>query len=344
MKKYHLSRVAAAVLSLLLLLLPVLTACSDQVLNPDGTVGTTGTKETSVLVIETEPETETKAPAITISDESDADPYAGEPHVLCADFLKTGSSDAILLRIDGKTLLVDTGETDDAALIKNALRSAGVERIDVLIFTHYDNDHIGAAVQILNDFPVGDVYMPDYVRSSSLYRKLSDKLAVLTDTGIHRLHDEDVELTLGSASIWINATGLPGHEAGVTVGADENNPDTKENDFSLITSVTFGSVSLLLCGDAERARMGEFNAKAAARGIRRYSLIKIPHHGASADKELLSAIDTFLPRFCVVCADSAETVQKPLETKMKSVGAGRYYTCDGTVRFATNGTSMTVSR
>ena len=337
----------------LLLLLSALAGCSDQVLNPDGTIGTAGGKGTSVLELNTDPiqtpdgdstlrlETESTAPIISI-DDPDGDPYAQDPHAMYVDFLNTGSSDAILLRMDGKVILVDTGESDDATTIRNTLKKYGITTIDILIITHYDNDHIGAAVSVLDAYPVGTVYMPDYIRSSSLYRKLTEKLDALTGTEIRRLYNEHVDLDLGYGKLWINATALAGYEAGVTVGSDENNPDTEENNFSLITSVTFGNVSLLLAGDAERLRMEEFNALAAERGIVKYSLIKIPHHGVSADKELLSALDRFLPRYCVVCTDSASSVDKSLETKMKAVGAGRYYTCDGTVLFSTNGSTMTV--
>ncbi|UKI13072.1 MAG: MBL fold metallo-hydrolase [Oscillospiraceae bacterium] len=77
------------------------------------------------------------------------DPYAGAAHRLYVDFLSVGKADCILLRMDDRVILIDTGEKADAALIRRTLDGYGIRRIDCLILTHYDNDHIGAAAAVL---------------------------------------------------------------------------------------------------------------------------------------------------------------------------------------------------
>lgn len=376
-------------------LLLCLSACSDAILNPDGSISYAGTMtlageqptaggDTSsttpaeptagttndILTLapqptasesepetnmetetETEPETETEtetASTLVIRPSGDlsGDPFPNAEHTLYADFLDTGKSDCILLRMDDKVILVDTGEKDDATRIKQTLDGYGITHIDYLIFTHFDNDHIGSAETVLGQYTVGEVYMPDYVRDSKLYRKLNSALtrAAGQGTTVHRLYAQDVELDLDYGQIWINATGLSGYEPGQTLGADEDNVDTDENNFSLITAVTFGDQTMILCGDAEGERMAEYLPLATSRGITSCTLLKIPHHGSSADKGLLDAVRAWKPRYCVVCVDDAQNVIGAIVTNMKSVGAGRYYTSDGCVSFSTDGTGALVTQ
>ena len=52
------------------------------------------------------------------------------------------------------------------------------------------------------------------------------------------------------------------------------------------------------------------------------------------------------PRYCVVCTDDATQIQAQLVTDMTNIcGEGNWYkTCNGTVRFSTNGTDITVEQ
>lgn len=323
----------ALVAGVLFLCLGGMTACSDQVL---------GETPETVSVGHTPKETEDSLhlggeTSGSIGLPSVGDPYADAPHVLYAHFLDTGKSDAILLRLDDTVILMDTGETDDYPAIDAALKTYGITAIDYLIITHFDNDHIGTAATVLKNYPVGEVYMPDYVRDSRLYRTMVDVLDnILTDTAVHRV-TEDVTIELDYGSVRINPTHL--YENGLTLGSDGEGT-VQENNFSLVTVVEFGEVKLLLTGDAEEDRMAEFNALGETAD---YDLIKTPHHG-SYYKSFGATLDAAKPRYCVVCTDSTDFVEASLVTKMRSVAAAAYYTCNGAVTFTTDGQSMVLTQ
>ncbi len=57
-----------------------------------------------------------------------------------------GQGDATLLRSAGRTALVDTG--DDDARLTACLALLGVDRIDLLVLTHFDRDHVGAVASV----------------------------------------------------------------------------------------------------------------------------------------------------------------------------------------------------
>ena len=60
------------------------------------------------------------------------------------DILDTGKSDCIIVCMDGVTVVNDAADEDDFDSICAALERRGVQRIDYLVLSHYDKDHIGS--------------------------------------------------------------------------------------------------------------------------------------------------------------------------------------------------------
>ena len=326
----------AVLLSLCLL---SFAACSDEVYDPtqdtlilnEGT-GTRGDGNSN-LELPTEPPTGSVIQMPTV------DPFENSPHVLRADFLDTGNSDAILIRMDDTVILMDTGESDDYPAISRKLTEYGITEIDYLIISHYDNDHIGTMSQILQHYTVKNVYMPDYVRDSSLYRRMMTALDATPGVAVHR-PTEDVRIDLPYGRLWINPTKL--YEPGVTLGSDEEHA-LEENNYSLITSVYFGDVSILLAGDAEQDRLVEFMGLLDEEDT--YDMIKIPHHGGydKAVRDLIHMSKGRL-RYCVVHAGSESLVDASLETAMFSSGAASKFTFNGDLAFSTDGSAMVMTQ
>ncbi len=77
------------------------------------------------------------------------------PPTPTVSFLDVGQGDAILLQAAERTVLVDTGQPHGPIL--DRLRAAGVRRIDLLVVTHGEADHAGAAPRILRALPVAAV-------------------------------------------------------------------------------------------------------------------------------------------------------------------------------------------
>ena len=76
-------------------------------------------------------------------------------------FLDTGKSDCIVIEAGESVVLNDTADADDAAAICAYLDERGTTRIEYVILSHFDKDHIGSAADLLYRYEVGCVLMPD---------------------------------------------------------------------------------------------------------------------------------------------------------------------------------------
>ena len=81
------------------------------------------------------------------------------------NFLDVGQGDCIFIRLpDQKNILIDCGVNDydehNVKYIKNYLNAYDVKKIDYLILTHPDVDHVGNTSQIINNFEVKKAFIP----------------------------------------------------------------------------------------------------------------------------------------------------------------------------------------
>jgi competence protein ComEC len=76
-------------------------------------------------------------------------------------FLDVGQGDSILLRLKRKNYLIDTGGNRNYDLSDNLLipyfKSIGIKKIDHMIITHGDFDHMGSSIELVNNFKVKEI-------------------------------------------------------------------------------------------------------------------------------------------------------------------------------------------
>ncbi|WAA64676.1 ComEC/Rec2 family competence protein [Microbacterium oxydans] len=180
-----------------------------------------------------------------------------------------GQGDAVLVRSETRVALIDAGP--DPGPLSGCLRSLGVDRIDLLVLTHYDLDHVGGVAAVRGR--VGLVLHGPVVEDDE--RRLLDDLA----SAGAQLHQASAGQhgMLGTAA-WRVLWPQP-HAVAFPEG----------NDASVVMEFDGGGVPRSIhLGDLSAAPQRMLLRTA---GLGRYDVVKVSHHG-SADQapELYEAV------------------------------------------------------
>lgn len=82
--------------------------------------------------------------------------FSGDWHLFFCD---VGQGDAALVRTQELTMLIDLGPTKEG--LESCLESAGVHKLDSVILSHFDADHVGG-VPALENIPVGEIVVSGF--------------------------------------------------------------------------------------------------------------------------------------------------------------------------------------
>ncbi|MCP4639260.1 MAG: DNA internalization-related competence protein ComEC/Rec2 [bacterium] len=184
-------------------------------------------------------------------------------------FLDVGHGDATLVRTpEGKTILIDGGECDEYRrrgkdVVAPFLEARGIRRLDCVVVSHADRDHIGGLTHIVENFPVECVVRPPGHDDVPLMREfiaLCDERGVPVRT-VWRGH----QLDLGDATFEVL------HPPSAD-WADRHSV----NDASLVLRLDWEGPRVLFTGDIEL--LGE---RELARGDCAAEVLKVPHHGST---------------------------------------------------------------
>ncbi len=270
----------------------------------------------------------------TVQDGGQADTSAqtetiDEGSTLYIEFYKIGKADAALLTVTDVaenpfSVLIDTGEADDAAEIIEKVRGAGVSELDYLILTHFDKDHIGGFPSVLANLPAKNILLPAYTGEGEAYNAMQKTLSAAD--GVTVLH-ADTAFSFGEITF---AVSVP-HEL-----AYEKNQD---NNSSLCVTVTYGDTRMLFAGDAEKLRQAELLAD----GVGDVTLLKVPHHGVW-NKGLDDFFAACKPAYAIITDSDTNPAEDKTQDALDALGTVIYETRNGDVFVTVTRDKMTVEQ
>lgn len=195
-------------------------------------------------------------------------------------FLDVGQGDSAVIICDGETMMIDGGQPDRSQFIFSYLKNTlGLDRIDYVIATHPDSDHIGGLSAALNACTAGVVYSPTTDNGTKTFQSL---LKYTQNQGLDLIVPQAGDcFYLGKAKVDIIAP--------VSEYEDENNG-------SIVLRITYGSISFLFTGDIETAAESDI---IRTYGSLQSTVLKISHHGSesSTSNRFLDAVQ---PQYAVI--------------------------------------------
>lgn len=208
----------------------------------------------------------------------------GPPGTLKVTFLSVGQGDSAFVELpDGKTMLIDGGGMRNPdfdvgeRVVAPFLRSKGVDRIDYMVLSHAQLDHMGGLLFLVRNLEVGEFWWNGRGDLGALGAALDEK-------GVTRKVVGYSTGSLGAGGAMVEFLG-PSGEAGLDV-----------NESSVVMKLVYGERAFLFTGDIG----GKAERALASRGLRA-DVLKAAHHGSrySSSAPFLEAVS---PSVVVVSA------------------------------------------
>ncbi len=179
-----------------------------------------------------------------------------------------GQGDAVFVRSAGRLALIDTGPLPER--LERCMAELGIERIDVLVLTHYDLDHVGGSAAV-----VGRV---DTVLVGPSGDPADDRLHAQFAAAGARVH----QVSRGASGLlgelrW-NVLWPPQR----LIGFEPGNPASVTVEFSGVGECASGCLSSIFLGDLGRDAQ---NRLLAAEPVDAVDVVKVAHHGSADQSE-----------------------------------------------------------
>lgn len=258
------------------------------------------------------------------SDSASEEPPIPATSTLNVWCFQAGKADAFLFWNEAGAVLIDTGESGFGKIILEKMEELGMDRLDYLILTHFDKDHVGGAKKILSEIPVETVLQSNCPKSGAeAYEKY---LAALDACGLAPLTvRQNLRFTLGDVRFTVDPP------------AREKYPEEESNNSSLIVTVTHGEQRMLFCGDAEELRLAEF----LERNPGEYALVKLPHHG-KYQTTLQALLNETKPAYAVVTSSDDAPEDAETLALLHACGVQTFLTREGPVWITSSEEELTV--
>lgn len=91
-------------------------------------------------------------------------------------YLNVGQGDCTIIQTEGHNAMIDAGNNHEGKDVVDYLNQQGIDKLDYLILTHPDADHIGGGDDVLEKIEVEQVIMPDVANDTMTYEEVMDDI------------------------------------------------------------------------------------------------------------------------------------------------------------------------
>lgn len=238
-------------------------------------------------------------------------------------FLDVGQGQATLFRQGDDVILIDGGGQGRSSFVVAYLKERGISKVDLMVATHFDEDHIAGLIGVMNVFPVSKILMgthPIDTRVSNSFVQHARNYETYSPVIGDVFYVGDMTLEIKGPRYY---------------GNDDHNDD------SIISLVRYGDTSFLVGGDTN----ADTEQQLLYQDIQA-DVMLANHHGSkgSTSRTWLEAVD---PQHIVISCGKDNPYGHPGETVMQRISqtdASLYRTDEsGTIVFTGDGQSVSLS-
>lgn len=196
-------------------------------------------------------------------------------------YIDVGQGDSELIQFNGKNILIDAGPNSNTDRLISYLNKQNIKKLDIVVASHPDEDHIGGMARVINQFTIGEFWAPKRTNNTKTFENM-----------INSLKSKNLKINTAKSGLTLS------FDKAITVDiiAPNNDNYDSNNNYSIVIKLTYGNNSFLFVGDAEKISEKEILDK-------KYNIssdvLKIGHHGSrtSSSKEFLDKVN---PKIAVI--------------------------------------------
>ena len=246
-------------------------------------------------------------------------------------YIDVGQGDSILLRYGGKNALIDSGDVNATNEVMSYLNANSVSKIDVLIVSHPDADHIGSMSEIIDNYDIGEIYMSplseDLVPTTNVYTNM---LLSISQKGLKINLREAGDKPIKFGDLEFECVAPEGEFA-------------SKNNSSLALRLVYGETSFLFTGDMEK----ESEKSTLQRGYNvSADVLKVAHHGSSSSS-IEKFVDAVAPKYAIISVGKDNRYKHPSQEvieRLSEKGIKVYRTdLDGDIVVVSDGKQLDVT-
>ena len=224
-------------------------------------------------------------------------------------YLDVGQGDSIFLSLNKKSILIDTGENSSKDII-SYIKSNGINKINYMIISHGDFDHMGEAINLVNNFKVEKV-----IFNCGPYNDLESELIKVLDKKKIPYYSCISELNINNNKLYFLQTKLYDNE----------------NDNSNVIITELNGYKFMFMGDASITTEKEILNKYNLPDI---DVLKVGHHGSktSSGKEFINEIN---PKNSIISVGKNNRYGHPNKDVLNTLENSKIYRTDqdGSIMF-----------
>ena len=216
---------------------------------------------------------------------------------LSVTYLDVGQGNAVLVRQGDQAMLIDGGPRESSSFVVSYLEQQGIQKLDYVLISHFDEDHLAGAIGALYKFPVETLITADYETDSSIYDSYKEAVEEKGYVPVHPSLGDT--FSLGSGSFRIISPVSYGHE--------------DENQDSVGIILENGSDRFFIGGDI--GLEGEKEILEAGVDIQA-DVMLMNHHGSHVSREFFQAVN---PSWAVISCGAGNSYGHPRQDTVELI-------------------------